>query len=361
MRRLILLSCLMLLLLIPEADARTLVFNGMQFDSEAQYIDMGNATIRDLPSFYVFLQQFQQLKKVDMFATPVRRTQIETMTKTFPDIEFGWTMQFAEHTLRTDATVFSTLHYSKDQKHGNADIALVRFCRHLKALDFGHNSVSDLSFLYELPELRVLIIACNQVEDITPISSLKNLEYLELFTNNIRDISALEGLDHLVDLNISYNYISDITPIFSLKNLKRLWSCRSVNRGMNVSLSNEQIQAIKAAIPGIREINNLSNPTGGTWREHPHFEVIHRMFRAGVYEPFADSFLVEDETRSVPYITVNTDNNATVFDASTDTNRENEQVTASEEATMEYHIIPDESVKEPGLYAPPTPTKHKSY
>ncbi len=269
-------------------------YGEMTFDPSSESIDLKDTKITDFASFYDFLEQFPHLKRVDMFATPVSRLKIQDMEARFPDVEFGWTIQFAEHTFRTDVTAYSTLHMSNAKKHGNADISLVRYCRNLKALDIGHNSVTDLSFLYDLPDLRVLIIACNDVTDITPIGSLKHLEYLEVFTNNIRDISALSGLDHLMDLNISYNYIGDITPLFSLKSLKRLWSCRSINRGMNMSLSPSQINDLKAAFPDL-ELNNASNPTGGTWREHPHFDVIHSMFRTGVYVPFEDSFLVDEE------------------------------------------------------------------
>ena len=299
MRKRLFLICAFLLMFLLSAKAETLLFNGVEYDTEAETIDMGDTKIQDLQVFYHFLEQFPNLKKVDMFNTPVRRSQIETMTAKFPEVEFGWTMQFAEHTVRTDVTAYSTLHWSKDQKHGTADISLVRYCKNLKALDIGHNAVTDLSFLYDLPDLRVLIIACNRVKDITPIGSLKRLEYLELFTNEIEDITPLTGLTNLMDLNIAFNYIQDISPILTLKNLKRLWSGRCVNRGTNISLSNKQMSQIREAIPGIREINNLTHPTGGTWREHPHFDVIHRMFRSGVYEPFADSFQVDEETGTI--------------------------------------------------------------
>lgn len=57
-----------------------------------------------------------------------------------------------------------------------------------------------------MPQLRVLIIACNKVEDISPLANLTNLEYLEVFKNKIRDISPLSGLTNLIDLNICFNY-----------------------------------------------------------------------------------------------------------------------------------------------------------
>ncbi|MBR1686267.1 MAG: leucine-rich repeat domain-containing protein [Clostridia bacterium] len=283
---------LILLGLCTSARADTVTFGESSYDTASVSIDLQDNRVTDWDAFYDFLSAFTGLEHVDMFASPVQRAQIEELEARFPGIEFGWTIQFYEHEVRTDQTAFSTLHMSNARTHGDIDISLVRYCKNLRALDFGHNAVKDISFLYDLPELRVLIIACNQVEDITPIGSLKNLEYLELFTNRIKDISPLTGLEHLMDLNISYNYIEDISPIFTLPNLKRLWTCRSINRGSNVSLSWAQIGEIKEAFPDI-ELNNVSNPTGGTWREHPHFEVIHTFFRTGVYVPFEDSFDVE--------------------------------------------------------------------
>ena len=87
----------------------------------------------------------------------------------------------------------------------------------------GHNAIDDLSFLYDLPELRILIVADNYITDLTPIASLKHLQYLEVFTNNITDLSPLSGLTELLDLNICYNKIRDVTPLFPLKQLERLW------------------------------------------------------------------------------------------------------------------------------------------
>ena len=289
MRKRLFLICAFLLMFLFSAKAETLLFNGAEYDTEAENIDMGDTKIQDLQVFYHFLEQFPNLKKVDMFNTPVRRSQIETMTAKFPEVEFGWTMQFAEHTVRTDVTAYSTLHWSKDQKHGNADISLVRYCKNLKALDIGHNAVTDLSFLYDLPDLRVLIIACNRVKDITPIGSLKRLEYLELFTNEIEDITPLTGLTNLMDLNIAFNYIQDISPILTLKNLKRLWA-----GDMECLKWAEEQQFLSYQRDRLEAWNFWTDiPTLYGWRGdedgkigHPRYEIIKAMFKEGVYYDF---------------------------------------------------------------------------
>ena len=93
-----------------------------------------------------------------------------------------------------DQTAFSTLHGDpSDPVHSENDFSILKYCKNLMALDVGHNIIRDVSFLYDLPKLRVLILACNCITDITPVGSLKDLEYLEIFWNQIGDISPLTG------------------------------------------------------------------------------------------------------------------------------------------------------------------------
>ena len=280
---------LLMTLLFSCALSENAVFEGRSFPTDAESIDLEDTVVKDFDAFYDFLSRFDHLKHVDMFATRMPLERIEEITARFPDLEFGWTMVFAEHTVRTDVTAFSTLHYAKAVKHPDEYISLVRYCKNLKALDFGHNAVRDLSFLYELPELRVLIMAVNYVTDITPLASLKHLEYLEMFNNYVTDLSPIANLTNLIDLNIGWNRIQDLSPILGLKNLKRLWCGLATDRDNRVFMPKGWDQKIREAIPGI-DIFIGENPTGGSWRSHPHHFVVRDIFADRVYRPFEDSF-----------------------------------------------------------------------
>ena len=164
---------------------------------------------------------------------------------------------------------------------------IVKYCKNLYALDLGHNEFDDLSFLYDMPQLRVLIIAAGNAKDITPIGSLKHLEYLEIFNNSIEDISCLKDMPYLMDLNIVQNLIDDISPVKELKSLKRLWIFTHSRRSPGPE-SEETLAELQKALPNCY-IDGVSTSTAGGWREHPHYDVIYRMFRSRVYEPFADS------------------------------------------------------------------------
>ncbi len=269
-------------------------------DSSTEYVDLGHVKIPnnddDYRVLYKFLGQLPNVKKVDMFNTPIGRKRIDELAKRYPDIEFGWTMMLpcwnelhperTAHYIRTDATAFSTLHNNSCDEHSARDFEILKYCRNLQALDIGHNRVTDLSFLYSLPHLKVLIVACNiELNDITPIGSLKELQYLELFKNDVHDISCLANCTELVDLNLCFNRISDWSALEGLTHLRRLWLFNSNNYSDNIPVPKEAVEALRAALPDCR-VDDVSYSTLGGWRDHPRYDTIFKMFAGTEYIPF---------------------------------------------------------------------------
>lgn len=285
----IVLLCLALLMsLWVSCAGAQMEFCQKSFDPQARYIDLGDTEVTDWEAFFDFLDGFSALEKVDMFATCVDRKDIAKMVERYPDITFGWTIQFAEHTVRTDAIAFSTLHHSGSKTHSAEVLSVLKYCKQLRALDIGHNCVDDISFLYELPELRVLIVACNRITDISPIASLEHLEYLEMFSNFVEDVSPLKELPYLAHLNIGYNNIRDLSPLHEMPQLKRLWMKKCHSRPKADPLSDKVIDALQDAL-GDCVIDTKHNPSEGGWREGIYYEVFHEYFRTGEYRPFPDS------------------------------------------------------------------------
>ena len=286
----LLLTLLLLVPLTAAADTETATYKSITCSVDAEYIDLGDESVtkQEMKTFTAFLKRFPNLKKVDMFKTPIGKQRIEELHAAFPGVEFGMTMVLGgEHKLRTDATAFSTLHGHNYSLHSSADFSILKYCPNLYALDIGHNDVDDLSFLYDLPKLRVLILAKNQITDITPIASLHDLEYLELFRNNVVDLSPLSGLTHLVDLNITSNMISDLSPLKELTSLRRLWIKKCHKYDEFQKLIAQQAEELRAALPDTH-VDNTYRGTDGGWRARGHYTVIQRMFASGVYEPFPD-------------------------------------------------------------------------
>jgi len=275
-----------------RASAETVTYQKITVDRDTEYVDLGNLRVTNYKEFYAFLEQLPNLKKVDMFGTIPNEKFFSEMHEKFPGVDFGVTLEFGSNRygprrVRTDATAFSTLFSEGDPVYGYNKISMLRYCRNLYALDIGHNPVGNLDFLYDLPELRVLIVALCNLTDITPIASLEHLEYLEIFHNNITDVSCLSGLKYLMDLNLVRNRVRDLSPLAEIKSLKRLWIHWSDYKDPDAP-DPEMVARLREALPSCH-IDEVSTSTAGGWRKDPHYEVIYRMFRFKQYEPFEDS------------------------------------------------------------------------
>ena len=312
----VILAAILAAALCVSAGAETagdVQWQGLTFAADAEEIDLGETRVTDFAAFADMLEKLPKLKKVDMFETQVTRQEIDMLGARFPEMDWGWTMVIrcsdGNHQIRTDQTAFSTLHNNKSPHHRSEDFAILKYCRHLFALDIGHNSVTSLDFLEDLPELRVLIIACNEVTDISPLAKLTHLEYAEIFKNKITDITPVAGLTSLLDLNICFNHIRDLTPVQNMTWLKRLWmfSAQVYNQGY----SEEVTRAFKAALPDT-QVDTTHYSTTGTWRylgneknKHPHYAAIVASFGdthlrpKKAYVPFEDSHPFTTEEQAV--------------------------------------------------------------
>lgn len=255
--------------------------------ADTEYVDLGAMKVENYDAFDAFLDQLPNVKQVDMYTTHMFRKQANRLSERYPQIEFGWTLYFGDHTVRTDQTAFSTLHDGYEKRHTSQDFEILRHCRRMQALDLGHNDLTDISFIAQMPELRLLILADNEIEDISPLAGLQKLEYVELFRNRISDLTPLAGLDRIMDLHLTQNRAMSLAPLMGLPNLQRLWlrdACSSKNENLDA-----EVAALRAAFPGAQIETEYLGSDGG-WRDHPHYDVLSAMFRGTQYAPFADSF-----------------------------------------------------------------------
>lgn len=301
-----LIACLLCILcLCTAASADRVSFGSLSFDSSSKYIDMGTQEVKNYSEFIAFLKQFPNLEKVDMFATKIKEEKVDLLRQAFPGVAFGWNLEMMYyHLIRTDAEAYSTLH-GKHPKHPSREFALLKYCTELKALDLGHNDLTDISFLDSMPHLRVLILGDNRrMKNIEKIGSLDELEYLEIFSCGITDISPLRNLHSLMDLNLCNNKVKDWRILKEMTWLKRLWVSGMCTGVMTRSeLTKAEREELQAALPDT-EIVFKGQPTDYGWRENPrtkekkpHYAIVYEIFHTGTYIPFEDSasFSVEED------------------------------------------------------------------
>ena len=199
---------------------------GHELDYDTEELDLGRTAVRDLADFRAHLRYLPKLRYVNMYASPLSDTEMAGLREEYPRIKFVWTVHLGKWSLRTDAVAFSTKNASDSAvKLHDEDIAPLRFCTDLIALDLGHHQISSLEVIGELSTLKALILVDNLISDLSPLENLTRLEFLELYANPlITDVTPLLHMPALRELNISKCYgIADFTPFTEMPGVEKLY------------------------------------------------------------------------------------------------------------------------------------------
>ena len=226
------------------------------------------------------LRYLPSVERVDLLGCEVPDEEKDALLELYPGVDFLWTVRFARWTVRSDLVAFSTLQNSESPRLSDEDFApLFKYCRHLRALDLGHNALRDLRLLGTLRELQVLILADNPyIEDLSPLAGLSELRYLELFNcKSIKDFSCFRSLTKMEDLNICFQHaLTDVSVFENMDKLKVCWF-------RFTGLSKEDQAAFAEAHPDANILfsGNFdhSSATGGGWRATDENVVVRTVFK----------------------------------------------------------------------------------
>ncbi len=260
------------LLLIREAYPEAFIKSeislfGQYFTTETETLDLSGIEMESTEALEAILPLMQKLTWVDMCDCGISNENMDALNKNYPDTRFVWKVTFSVYTLRTDATFFCASDLPNNGyvaiKMTDEQLAPLKYCEDLIALDLGHMRYTDLSFLENMPKLQFLILVEARFTDITPIGTLKDLVYLEIFMNTIDDLSPLLNCPNLKHLNIGYTSGFDTSVLKQFTQLERLWFPGN-------TMSDEEIEELKAALPNTQLHLPAGDPDGSTgngWRE----------------------------------------------------------------------------------------------
>jgi len=117
-------------------------------------------------------------------------------------------------------------HLSAGPNCQNKGIRSVEGVQYLTGVDtviLAQNQISDLTPLAKLTNLQWVFLGNNEISDLAPLAKLSNLIRLDVSNNQIVDLSPLSGLTRLVTLNVESNQIADVSPLANLTGLTTLW------------------------------------------------------------------------------------------------------------------------------------------
>jgi len=182
-------------------------------DNETVTFQNLNLTEADVPKLESALGIMTGCKAFILDNCGLKFDLLSQIREKYPNTELVWRLNVGRRSILTNAeSLWAVGHFT------NEECANLRYCRRMKYLDLGHNTeLSDLSFIGELTELKVLIASGSLVTDLSGFENCKKLEFLELaYCGKLSDLTPLSGCESLKNLNVSHTKVKDLSPLDSL-------------------------------------------------------------------------------------------------------------------------------------------------
>ena len=252
---------------MPDAD---FIFDfelyGKTINTMDTFIDFTRTKMDSTEAVERIIPLMPKLEKIDMsWCGPdpekdwLDNETLDAMNKRYDNVRVVWTMRIVYWTIRTDTKAFraSSRYYSY---FTDETIHWFKYCPDLICMDMGHRNLTDLSFLYDVPQLEYLILLRWKATDLTPIGSLKHLKWLELNgMDYAKSLAPLKDCTSLTDLNITCmnalstsNKVKEETyeTILAMPSLERLWICNELTVDQQNKLKEARPDLMVVRVPG---------------------------------------------------------------------------------------------------------------
>ena len=244
------------------------------YDETVTHVDLTAVEVKDLSEVEQKMQYLPNLEQVTfgvcgvdnpewgnsrskLTASPIANEDMAAYRNRVRDsYKVVWTVRLGPSiALATDKDNFMPNHFGVGQLPDSYAYNL-RYCEEMVCLDVGHMTLTDISFVEFMPNLKYLILAWTEVQYIEPIRSCKNLVFLELDNSCIRDLSPLVDCTALEDLNLG-NTFCDVTPLLGMTWLKNVYF---------IDGSRASAYKFSQAVPTAHVVASGNATVGGGWR-----------------------------------------------------------------------------------------------
>ena len=172
--------------------------------------------------------------------------------------------------------------------HNVSNATLLANHSNLRHLNLGNNHLNNIAFLENLVHLETLYLETNthtiildegeleeSITDLTPLTRLTDLRKLNLRDNRVMDISPLSTLHELSDLNVARNRLVSIQSLGALKSLQTLNIEGNILLEGNISAlsSLENLQNINISHTGVQDLLPLQHLKNLRWIYASHNKI----------------------------------------------------------------------------------------
>ncbi len=249
---------------------------GTAYSSDMTELDLTGTPLTGLEALEADLAYFPELETLLLIDCGLdNETLAAYRDRVRQQYKVVWTISVGTLKIRTDETTFMP---SREGIFVNdSHLTELKYCEDMIVVDVGHKGVKNIDWVYGMPHLQFLIVADTDVEDITPIGTLKELIYLELFKcPGITDYTPLLNCTALQDLNLAYTS-GDVSILAEMTWLKTLWAncCNA---------SKEQKQLLRDSLPDTLLELDHGWHMGNGWRNRENYYIMRDLLGMPYYD-----------------------------------------------------------------------------
>ena len=198
----------------PARDEKIQSLEGLQFAVNLRRASFNQNAISDLSP----LQNLPELADLEVSSNKIESV---AQLNTFESLRRLFLVNNQIDDLSGFGEVFPNLEILLLRDNPVEDLAPLRTLTDLTLLQVS-GDFSDLSPIENLTNLTSFGVQDSNVADLSPLADLEDLEDLVLVNNQISDLSPLSGLTKLVFLNLENNNVADLAPLADLARLESL-------------------------------------------------------------------------------------------------------------------------------------------
>lgn len=228
---------------------------GVTVTSQDTELDLSRVAMESVEPVEEALANFPELERLYLGRCGLDNEMLaEYRDRVRPEYKVVWNILIGAVYVDTDETWFMPGKYNKGLTEEQAH--LLKYCEDMVCIDVGHKPLETCEWVRYMPNLKYLILADTNIEDMSPLSTCKNLVFLELFMSFVKDYTPLLGCTALEDLNIGSTW-GDPEPLKQMTWLKRLWwPCHE-----------KYLEEMQEALPNTELMfYSIKSDTGGGWR-----------------------------------------------------------------------------------------------
>ena len=139
------------------------------------------------------------------------------------------------------------------------DIQDLKYMTKLERIELSNNNLGDISILQAIPSLVEIDADNNSISNISFLSELSNIKIVVMNNNRISDISVFENIPAIQKIWLNDNFITDISPIANCTNLTEIGFDNCQINDISVLNRMVRLQQLSLYNTGITDISVLSN------------------------------------------------------------------------------------------------------